>query len=146
MRHQRMVLGALADQILNKLDASTIVPLVESVANMVVTDLSVGDIVSLVNAMRGMDTSSIWSANIPSYANGNTYINGQSFVFVYEDALKKMMERVDDGLDPQGPQSMGQGGNASATIDDLSDNSNRDWASGTATTSSQKEEEEESEE
>ena len=146
MRHQRMVLGALADQILNKLDASTIVPLVESVANMVVTDLSVGDIVSLVNAMRGMDTSSIWSANIPSYANDNTYINGQSFVFVYEDALKEMMERVDAGLDPQGPQSMGQGGNASATIDDLSSNSNRDWASGTATTSSQKEEEEEREE
>lgn len=135
MRHQRMVIGALADQILNKLDPTTIVPLVDSVANMVVTDLSAGDIVALVNAMRGMDTNSIWSANVPSWAGQDTYINGQSYVFVYEDALEKMMARVDAGEDPQGPQSMGTGGD-SATIGDLNNNSNEDWASGRATTSS----------
>ncbi|MDM8275710.1 LCP family protein [Enorma phocaeensis] len=135
MRHQRMVLGALADQILNKLDPTTIVSLVESVANMVVTDLSASDIVALVNAMRGMDTNNIWSANIPSYANESTYINGQSYVFVYEEALAEMMERVDDGEDPRGPQSMGETGD-SATIGDLSNNSNEDWASGNATTGS----------
>lgn len=143
MRHQRMVLGALADQILNKLDASNIVPLVESVANMVVTDLNVSDIVSLVNAMRGMDTNNIWSANIPSWAGADTTIDGVSYVFVKEDKLAKMMERVNAGEDPQGPQSMGES-TGSTTLGDLANNSSDDWASGTATTSSSSSGDEES--
>jgi len=56
-------------------------------------------------------------------------------VFVYEDALREMMERVDAGEDPQGPQTMGEGGDSSATIGDLSENSSSDWSNGTATTS-----------
>lgn len=136
MRHQRMVLGALADKILNNLDITTIPSLLDSLADMVHTSLSVTDIVSLVNAMRGMDVNSMYSANIPSWAGTDTYIDGQSYVFVYEDALKEMMERVDAGEDPEGPQSMGSGGNGeSATIGDLYNNSSEDWSTGTATTS-----------
>mgnify|MGYP000349795452 CR=1 FL=1 len=106
MRHQRMVLGALADKILNNLDIATIPSLVESLADMVHTSLSVSDIISLVNAMRGMDVNDMYSANIPSWAGEDTYINGQSYVFVYEDALEEMMARVDAGEDPEGPQTM----------------------------------------
>lgn len=135
MRHQRMVLGALADKILNNLDIATIPSLVESLADMVHTSLSVSDIISLVNAMRGMDVNDMYSANIPSWAGEDTYINGQSYVFVYEDALEEMMARVDAGEDPEGPQTMGSGGDGSATIGDLYNNSNTDWARGTATTS-----------
>lgn len=136
MRHQRMVLGALADKILNNLDITTIPSLLDSLADMVHTSLSVTDIVSLVNAMRGMDVNSMYSANIPSWAGTDTYIDGQSYVFVYEDALKEMMERVDAGEDPQGPQSMGTGSDGeSATIGDLYNNSSEDWSTGTATTS-----------
>ncbi|WP_019240039.1 MULTISPECIES: LCP family protein [Enorma] len=135
MRHQRMVLGALADKILNSLDVSTIPAILNSLADMVHTSLSVNDIIALVNAMRGMDTDSMYSANIPSWAGDDTYIDGQSYVFVYEDDLREMMERVDAGEDPQGPQTMGQGGDSSATIGDLSDNSSDDWSNGTATTS-----------
>ena len=46
-----------------------------------------------------------------------------------------MMARVDAGEDPEGPQTMGSGGDESATIGDLYNNSNTDWARGTATTS-----------
>ncbi len=142
MRHQRMVLGALADKILNNLDIGTIPAILDSLADMVHTSLSVNDILSLVNAMRGMDTDSMYSANIPSWAGEDTYIDGQSYVFVYEDKLAEMMERVDAGEDPQGPQTMGQGDGQSATIGDLSENSSSDWSSGTATTSGNSEDEE----
>lgn len=142
MRHQRMVLGALADKILNNLDIGTIPAILDSLADMVHTSLSVDEILSLVNAMRGMDTDSMYSANIPSWAGEDTYIDGQSYVFVYEDKLAEMMERVDAGEDPQGPQTMGQGDGQSATIGDLSENSSSDWSSGTATTSGNSEDEE----
>ena len=142
MRHQRMVLGALADKILNNLDIGTIPAILDSLADMVHTSLSVDEILSLVNAMRGMDTDSMYSANIPSWAGEDTYIDGQSYVFVYEDELAEMMERVDAGEDQQGPQTMGQGDGQSATIGDLSENSSSDWLSGTATTSGTSEDEE----
>lgn len=142
MRHQRMVLGALADKILNNLDIGTIPAILDSLADMVHTSLSVDEILSLVSAMRGMDTDSMYSANIPSWAGEDTYIDGQSYVFVYEDELAAMMERVDAGEDPQGPQTMGQGDGQSATIGDLSENSSSDWSSGTATTSGTSEDEE----
>lgn len=142
MRHQRMVLGALADKILNNLDIGTIPAILDSLADMVHTSLSVDEILSLVSAMRGMDTDSMYSANIPSWAGEDTYIDGQSYVFVYEDKLAEMMERVDAGEDPQGPQTMGQGDGQSATIGDLSENSSSDWSSGTATTSGNSEDEE----
>lgn len=142
MRHQRMVLAALADKILNNLDIGTIPAILDSLADMVHTSLSVDEILSLVSAMRGMDTDSMYSANIPSWAGEDTYIDGQSYVFVYEDELAEMMERVDAGEDPQGPQTMGQGDGQSATIGDLSENSSSDWSSGTATTSGNSEDEE----
>ena len=106
MRHQRQVIGALANAVLNNMDITRLPGVIESLSDMVVTDLGVQDIVSLANAMRGMDTETMWSANLPSWAGEDTYIDGQSYVFVYEDKLKEMMERVDAGEDPQGPQSM----------------------------------------
>lgn len=135
MRHQRMVLGALADKILNNLDVATIPAILESLADMVHTSLSVTDIISLVNAMRGMDIDDIYSANLPSWAGEDTYINGQSYVFLIEDEVAAMMERINAGEDPQGPQTMGSGDGQSATIGDLSDNSNTSWSDGTAVTS-----------
>ena len=142
MRHQRIFIAALANTLLNKVDAANIVPIINSVSDMVVTDLSIQDIVSLANAMRGMDTSKIWTANVPSYAGENTMINGQSYVFVYEDALEEMMDRVRAGENPQGPQTMGESGD-SATVDDLSNNEASDWSNGTATTGSSEGSEEE---
>lgn len=140
MRHQRIFLAALANTILNKMDVGNLMGIVDSLSSMVVTDMSVQDIISLVNAMRGMNTDNIWTANLPSWAGEDTWIDGQSYVFVHEDELKEMMERVNAGEDPQGPQTMGTGGE-SATTGDLSNNEADDWAYGTATTSSSSSEE-----
>ena len=102
---------------------------------MLVTDMSVQDIVSTVNAMRGMDVDGIYSANLPSYADDSTMIDGVSYVFVYEDELKEMMERVDAGKDPKGPNTMGLSDGSSSTIGDLNNNTSDDYANGTATSS-----------
>lgn len=136
MRHQRMVLGALAEKILNNLDVTTVPALMNQLADMVKTSLNVTDIVSLINAMHGMDVDNMYSANLPSWAGPDTYINGQSFVFVDETALAEMMARVDAGEDPQGPQTMGTTGEGGGTVGDLYENSNEDWIYGTATTGS----------
>ena len=135
MRHQRQVLGALANQILNNFDATKIFDLVNSLSDMLVTDMSVQDIVSTVNAMRGMDVDGIYSANLPSYADGSTMIDGVSYVFVYEDELKEMMARVEAGEDPKGPNTMGLSDGSSSTIGDLNNNTSEDYAYGTATSS-----------
>ena len=140
MRHQRIFLAALANTILNKMDVGNLMGIVDSLSSMVVTDMSVQDIISLVNAMRGMNTDNIWTANLPSWAGEDTWIDGQSYVFVHEDELEEMMERVNAGEDPQGPQTMGTGGE-SATTGDLSNNEADDWEYGTATTSSSSSEE-----
>ena len=145
MRHQRMVIAALADQVLNNLSVTDIVPLVNSISDMVITDLSASDIISLINAMRGMDTDAIWSCNIPSWAGEDTYIDGISYVFVYEDELEEMMERVDAGEDPEGSQTSGSA-SESATTGDLEENSSEDWINGTATTSSDDESDDETDE
>ena len=140
MRHQRQVIGALANAVLNNMDITRLPGVIESLSDMVVTDLSVQDIVSLANAMRGMDTDNMWSANLPSWAGEDTYIDGQSYVFVYEDKLKEMMERVDAGEDPQGPQSMGSS-SESSTIGDLANNDSDSFSSGTDKSTSSSSEE-----
>ena len=141
MRHQRQVIGALANAVLNNMDITRLPGVIESLSDMVVTDLGVQDIVSLANAMRGMDTDSMWSANLPSWAGEDTYIDGQSYVFVYEDKLKEMMERVDAGEDPQGPQSMGSS-SESSTLGDLANNDSNSFSNGTDKSTSSSSEEE----
>ena len=132
MRHQRQVLGAIASKVLNDLDASKLPGLIESVSQMVMTDMSVQDILAVINAMRGMDVDSIYSANLPSYADYD--VDGVSYVFVYEDQLSEMMERVNAGEDPQGPQTQGDSGVTGGTLGDLNKNTSEDWSNGTATT------------
>lgn len=120
MRHQRQVLGALANKILNGIDPLTIMGTVESLSEIVSTTLSVQDIVDVVNAMRGMDVNSMYVANVPSWAGADTYVNGQSYVFVDEAALAEMMEKVDAGENPEGPQTMGSDSSGASTLGDIS--------------------------
>lgn len=140
MRHQRIFIAALAKQVLNNTDAASIFPLIESLSGMVETDMSIQEIVSLANAMRGMNTDEIWSANIPSTTDDST---GVSYVVAIEDELAEMMERVDAGEDPRGPQTIGSTTDSSATIGDLSNNQASDWSNGTASVSGEKDSESE---
>lgn len=129
MRHQRQVLGALASKILNDLDPTTVMGTVESLSEVVITTLNVQDILAVANAMRGMDVEQdMYVANIPSYANASTMVNGVSYVFVYEDQLVEMMARVDAGENPEGPQTMGQDTSGDSTLGDISGASSDDDA------------------
>ena len=130
MRHQRQVLGAIASKILNDLDPLQLPGLIDSISQMVITDMSVQDILSVVNAMRGMDVDKIYSGNLPSSSGME---DGVSYVFVDEDALAEMMERVNAGEDPKAPQTEGSKGTG-GTVADLSNNTSEDWSNGTAMT------------
>lgn len=120
MRHQRQVLSALAKKILNDLDPATIMGTVEELSKVVITTLGVQDIVSVANAMRGMDVENdMYVANVPSYADETTNVNGVSYVFVYEDKLAEMMRRLDAGENPEGPQTMGEDTSGASTAGDI---------------------------
>lgn len=120
MRHQRQVLSALAKKILNDLDPATIMGTVEELSKVVITTLGVQDIVSVANAMRGMDVENdMYVANVPSYADETTYVNGVSYVFVYKDKLAEMMRRLDAGENPEGPQTMGEDTSGASTAGDI---------------------------
>ena len=131
MRHQRQMLGAIASKVLNDLDVTQLPGMIESVSQMVMTDMSVEDILSVINAMRGTDVDAIYSANVPSYPDME---DGVSYVFVDDTALSEMMERVNAGEDPQGPQTARDTGVTGGTLGDLSNNTSEDWSNGTATT------------
>ena len=98
MRHQRTFIKAMISQILNTGDPAAIASIVNSTANMVITDLSVSDIISLGTQMIGMNTDKdIYTAYVPSEG---TEIDGQSYVIADKDALAKMMKVIDAGDDP----------------------------------------------
>jgi len=98
MRHQRTFIKAMIAQILNTGDPVAIANTVNSTASMVITDLSVSDIISLGTQMIGMNTDKdIYTAYVPSEG---TEIDGQSYVIADEDALAKMMKVIDAGDDP----------------------------------------------
>jgi cell envelope-related transcriptional attenuator len=98
MRHQRTFIKAMIAQILNTGDPVAIANIVNSTASMVITDLSVPEIVSLGTQMIGMNTEKdIYTAYVPSEG---AEIGDQSYVIVDEDALAKMMKVIEAGEDP----------------------------------------------
>lgn len=114
-RHQRQLVVALATEALQNTDATTIVPFVESLADMVTTDLSIPDIVSIANSLRGIDTETgIYTCTVPSTTD---MLDGVSYVIADMDGLKAIMDNVDVGNDPDGPDTMDEG--LTANIEDL---------------------------
>lgn len=98
MRHQRTFIKAMIAQILNTGDPVAIANIVNSTARMVITDLSISDIISLGTQMIGMNTDKdIYTAYVPSEG---TEIDGQSYVIADKDALAKMMKVIEAGDDP----------------------------------------------
>ena len=106
MRHQRIFIQALAKTVLEKTNPTNITQLIDSISGMVATDMSIDQIASLANEMRGMDTSEMYSCNVPSTT---ATVDGVSYVVADEQKLAEMMERVDAGLDPDGPDTMETG-------------------------------------
>ena len=98
MRHQRTFIKAVINKVMGSMDPTVIVRVVDACADMLITDLSVSDILAIANEMRGIDTEAgIFSAQVPGYG---TMINGISFVIVSQADIDRYMEVVDAGGDP----------------------------------------------
>lgn len=95
--NQRAVITAVAKKVL-KSSLTTMTSTVNAMADMVNTDMSASDIVSLASQMRGMDTSKdIMSGLAPTESK---YIGGVSYEIMDDEAWQKMMKRVDEGKSP----------------------------------------------
>lgn len=144
MRHQRTFIKAMLNQLLATNDPKKIVGLVDATADVISTDLSVSDIVTLASEMVGMDTENdIYTAYVPSEPKD---VDGVAYVVADWNALDEMMKVIDAGEDPssldvdqygyvdEGSSST----SADAGADGATDSANSSpVATSTATTSSQ---------
>lgn len=95
--NQRLVLSAIAQKLLAS-DAITIATTIQSLADCVMTDMSIDSIVGIAQSIRGIDASTdIYTAVLPTTSK---YEDGVWYEVVDESAWKAMMKRVDAGLSP----------------------------------------------
>lgn len=117
--NQRMVIGAIAKKLMES-DPATMATSIATLCDYVTTDMSVTDIVSVANSMRGIDTeNNIWSAMNPTIS---AYENGVYIEYSDNEAWRKMMTRVDDGLPPYEDEkrNVNDGGTLDGTVRDIS--------------------------
>ena len=101
-------------------DPATMATSIATLCDYVTTDMSVTDIVSVANSMRGIDTeNNIWSAMNPTIS---AYENGVYIEYSDNEAWRKMMTRVDDGLPPHEDEkrNVNDGGTLDGTVRDNS--------------------------
>ena len=95
--NQRAVIAAVAKKVLSS-DVATMTKTVTAMADMVHTDMSATDIVSLASDMRGMDTNKdIMTGMAPTESS---YVDGGWYEILRESAWEKMMVRVEKGKSP----------------------------------------------
>lgn len=117
--NQRMVIGAIAKKLMES-DPATMATSIATLCDYVTTDMSVTDIVSVANNMRGIDTeNNIWSAMNPTIS---AYENEVYIEYSDNEAWRKMMTRVDDGLPPYEDEkrNVNDGGTLDGTVRDNS--------------------------
>lgn len=111
--NQRMVIAAVAKKVLAS-DPVTMTSTVSAMANMVKTDLSVGDIVSLATQMAGLDVEKdIMSGLAPTTS---VYTNNVWYEICDIEAWRTMMERVDAGESPLADDETDQTSGVSAQL------------------------------
>lgn len=96
MEHQRIFLKAIAQK-MQSMDPVTAIRLINEVADMVNTDLTLGEIVDLYRQFGGMDMDDMHQAVVPSHPE---MIDQLSYVVPETRAWERMMDRVKDGLPP----------------------------------------------
>ena len=98
MRHQREFIKAIIKQVLDNPDPLTLFNVVDKCADMVTTDLSASEIISLASEFRGIDVdNNIYTAHEPSFA---AMIGEVSYVFVSQWQLDELMAIINRGEDP----------------------------------------------
>lgn len=95
--NQRLVIGAIARKVLSS-DVATMVSTVEALSEYVTTDMSVFDIITLANHMRGMDTEAdLYSAVNPTTSQ---LINDIWWEVMDDYEWRNMIDRMNQGLPP----------------------------------------------
>lgn len=118
MNHQRTFVKAMIGQIMSTYDPVRLASLVDACADMLITDLSVGDIVGLATEMVGIDgETGIRMAYAPSAPQD---IDGVSYVILHEGKLAEMMGLIDSGQDPA-PLNEGSYGSSAVAQQDQED-------------------------
>lgn len=95
-KHQRMVIEAIAQEVLNA-PLTSIPGIIEAAVNCVVTDLDVMDIIGLAQNFANADELTMYSCMLPSYTKT---IKGISFVINDEEKTAEMMKVFKEGGDP----------------------------------------------
>lgn len=93
MRHQRLFLSALGDKLLNKSDAATMVSSLDAMSKIVVTDMSVSELLGLMKSFRGYDMSTLNTYVVPSTPR---MIDGVAYVLTDVQAFKEMMKCINE--------------------------------------------------
>ena len=95
--NQRMVIAAIVKKVLAS-DPATMTATISSMADAVSTDLSLADILSLANQMKGIDMDKdVYTGMEPTTSS---YVNNTWYEICDTAAWQKMMSRVDQGLSP----------------------------------------------
>jgi len=107
MQNQQTFLRAVLVEAFKPTNVLRMPALVDTAAKQVTTDMSIGQLLSLANQMRGMKDSALQAATMPGSPKS---IRGGSYVVPDEEAFAQMIERMKAGkpLDPstEDPQAV----------------------------------------
>jgi LCP family protein required for cell wall assembly len=98
---QRILLQAVVKKVLTA-SKDQLPALVQSLADCVRTDVTVGEAAGLLSKLTGMADESLYMGTIPTTTNGH---DGISFVAVVEPEFSQVMERFRSGLPPIDPDA-----------------------------------------
>ncbi len=98
IENQQIFIKALLRQSLQVTNALRLPSLVNAVANSVTTDMSLTELLSLANDMKGMSDEALTTISMPGEPQ---YIGGASYVIADEEAFAQIIERISQGLSPE---------------------------------------------
>ena len=84
--NQRNLMKAIANKVLDQ-DIASMPETIESLAGCIETNMELGSIVSMAQNLKGMDTDTIKTAQLP---NAAAVINGEWFAVMYKDVFDVM--------------------------------------------------------
>lgn len=97
IQNQQIFIKALLRETLQVANVLRLPSIVNAVANNITTDMSVTQLLSLGNDMKGMDDTALATITMPGEPK---YIGGVSYVIADEEALAQLVERIEQGLPP----------------------------------------------
>lgn len=101
IENQQTFLKAVLKESLKPSNVLRLPATVSAMAGSMTTDLSVGQLLSIANQMKGMDSNNLEAVTMPGVPK---MIGGVSFVVMDEEGFKAMIERVKNGQPAEAPE------------------------------------------